>query len=386
MCITSGEHGAKAACIFDAVDEKFTDDSMPWLNSVSLSVDNTNAMIGRHNSVASRCIDKNPNIFISGCPCHLAHIAATEANDAFSDAVGINVEDILIGIYYWFDKSSKRKGKLAEYFDFCDQDYQQVLKHVSTRWLSLERCIDRALKKLPSLKSYFLSENFADGRFVRLKNAFSCPILEPVLLFHSVFIQLFTHFNKLLQRSQSTIHILHSEIVTLAKKIASCIVKPQCIKDNEIFDLDLEDEDIFKPPQSIFLGGMTKRTLDKLLNEGDILDAVYLKSFTAAKGYFTESLRYILEKFPVQNELVMNAIWINTPDRIQVMWENVQYFYDRYDSLFGGIPIDKLFEEFSDYQTLSDDEIDAAAWQAAKVVEEVEDDGTEVFHYRIDVL
>ena len=138
MCITSGEHGATASCIFNAVDEKFAEDSMPWLNSVSLSVDNTNSMIGRHNSVASRCMGKNSDIFISGCPCHLAHIAATKANHAFSDDVGLNVEDILIDLYYWFDKSSKRKGKLSEYFDFCDQDYQQVLKHVSIRWLSLE--------------------------------------------------------------------------------------------------------------------------------------------------------------------------------------------------------------------------------------------------------
>ena len=163
MCITSGEHGATASYIFNAVDEKFTEDSMPWLNSLSLSVDNTNSMIGRHNSVASRCIGKNPDTFISGCPCHLAHIAATEANDVFSDDISLNVEDILVDLYYWFDKSSKRKGKLSEYFDFCDQDYQQVLKHVSTRWLLLERCIDRALKKLPSLRSYFLSESFSDA-------------------------------------------------------------------------------------------------------------------------------------------------------------------------------------------------------------------------------
>ncbi len=221
---------------------------------------------------------------------------------------------------------------------------------------------------------------------MRLKNAFSNPILEPVLLFHSASIQLFTHFNKLLQRSEPTIHILHSEIVALAKKIATRIIKPQCIKDIDIYNLDLEDEDIFKPPQSIFLGGMTKHALDKLLKEGDISDAIYLRFFTAAKGYFTESLRYILNKFPVQNELIMNAVWVNIPDRIEVKWESAQYFYDRYESLFDGIPIDKLFEEFSDYQTLSDDDIGTEAWQAAKVLEEVEDDGTEVFHYRVDVL
>ena len=123
----------------------------------------------------------NPSIFIAGCPCHLAHLVASEANDAFTELSGINIENIMIDLFYWFAKSSKRKGKLSEYFEFCDQEYQKVLKHISVRWLSLERCVDRVLKKLPSLKSYFQSEHFADERFQRLDNAFSNPLFETVL-------------------------------------------------------------------------------------------------------------------------------------------------------------------------------------------------------------
>ena len=219
MCTTSGEDCGKAAAIFDVLDEKFQNDSMPWHNAVSLSVDNTNTMIGCNNSIASRCKNENPDIFISGCACHLAHIAATEANDAFTDVLGINIEDVLIDLFYWFDKSSKRKGKLSEYFEFCDQDYQNVLKHVSTRWLSLERCVERALKKFPSLKAYFLSESFPDQRFKRLEVAFSNPILEPVLLFHQASMQLFTEFNKLLQRSEPTIHVLRGAMFVWLKRL-----------------------------------------------------------------------------------------------------------------------------------------------------------------------
>ena len=59
----------------------------------------------------------------------------------FTSTVGMNVEDILIDTYYWFDKISKQKGEFAEYCDFCDQEYQQVLKHVSTRWnFPLKQC------------------------------------------------------------------------------------------------------------------------------------------------------------------------------------------------------------------------------------------------------
>ena len=138
MCTTSGEDCGKAAATFDVLDEKFQNDSMPWHNAVSLSVDNTNAMIGCNNSIASHCKNENPYIFNSGCACHLAHIAATEANNAFTDVLGINIKDVLINIFYWFDKSLKRKEKLSEYFEFCNQDYQKVLKsmclHIDFLW------------------------------------------------------------------------------------------------------------------------------------------------------------------------------------------------------------------------------------------------------------
>ena len=141
MCTTSGEDCGKAAVFVNAMHEKFQNDSVPWMNAVSLSVDNTNSMIGRNNSIAPRCKARNPNIFVAGCLCHLADIAATEGN-------GLNVENVLIDLYYWFDKSSKQKGKLLEYFEFCDQEYQNILKHVFTHWLSLEHCIERALKEI----------------------------------------------------------------------------------------------------------------------------------------------------------------------------------------------------------------------------------------------
>ena len=49
--------------------------------------------------------------------------------------------------------------------EFCDTEYAKILKHTSTRWLSLERCVEQTLKKYAGLRSYFLSEEFSDARF-----------------------------------------------------------------------------------------------------------------------------------------------------------------------------------------------------------------------------
>ena len=157
VCLTGGEDGAKK--IFEALENKFTKNDLHWSNCISLSVNNCSTAIWVRNSVVSRILNKNPNVYISGFPCHLAHIAASHANDAFSNLIRLNIENVCIDYFYWLDKSSKRKGKLMEYFQFCDQEYQSVLKHIYIRWLSLERCIGRILNKYSSLNSYFLSQH-----------------------------------------------------------------------------------------------------------------------------------------------------------------------------------------------------------------------------------
>ena len=63
-----------------------------------------------------------------------------------------------MALFYWFDKSSKWNCNLKEYYDFCDQEYQEVIKYISIPRLSIERCINRELKKYTGLRSYFLGD------------------------------------------------------------------------------------------------------------------------------------------------------------------------------------------------------------------------------------
>ena len=115
MCMTSGRDTSKAVELFEVVHSTFEQNNIPWSHAVGLNVDNTNSTIGEHNSVASRCRVQNEEIYICRCPCHLANIAASNAHDAFPEVLRIDAESILIDVFFWFDKSTKRKGVLAEY-------------------------------------------------------------------------------------------------------------------------------------------------------------------------------------------------------------------------------------------------------------------------------
>ena len=58
MCVTSGTDASTAEGIFTAAGKVFAKSQNLWENCVSLSVDNTNTMIGKNYSIASRLLER----------------------------------------------------------------------------------------------------------------------------------------------------------------------------------------------------------------------------------------------------------------------------------------------------------------------------------------
>ena len=52
-------------------------------------------------------------------------------------------------------KEWKKKFELEGFCSFCDQVYPKIIKHVSTRWLSLKTPVTRTLQLYQPLQSYF---------------------------------------------------------------------------------------------------------------------------------------------------------------------------------------------------------------------------------------
>ena len=100
-----------------------------------------------------------------------------------------------IDLFYWCVKSSKHKNILSDYYTFCDVRYRDIVKHVSTRWLSLRIAVERTIKFYDSLWSYFLSEAAHQARFKRLASLFENPITEVYIYFHHSALQVFTEFS-----------------------------------------------------------------------------------------------------------------------------------------------------------------------------------------------
>jgi len=128
--------------------------------------------MGIRNALRSRILLKHPQIYISGCTCHILHNTSSKVAMAFSDITGFDVEDLAIDVACWLDKSTKQKAELQEFCAFCDTTFKEIVSHVSTRWLSLEKAINRILELYDSLVRNFNSTSEPQARFKQLNKDF----------------------------------------------------------------------------------------------------------------------------------------------------------------------------------------------------------------------
>ena len=296
MNLLEGTDASTAACMFDSVNNQFEENGISWDHCMAIGLDNTNANIGQRNSIKSRAREKNPEIIIAGCPCHILHNASCKGSIAFSKCTGFDITDHCVDLYHWFDKSSKRKNILKEYYDFCDIEYGEIIKLVSTRWLCLEMCVNRELKKFEGLQSFFKSEEYpGDKRFERLQDNFNDKMLEVYLLFYHAVLPCFTNFNKLLQKEEPLIYTLHDAQQRFMNKLASRFVKPEVIQihkeENISFSslpLSFSDQ---KDDINLGIGFLTRQQIQKLLNEGDITEAQVDVFYDGVRQFFCHHIQ-----------------------------------------------------------------------------------------------
>ncbi|CAK1597427.1 unnamed protein product [Parnassius mnemosyne] len=86
-----------------------------------------------------------------GCPAHMLHNAIRHA----TDLLDIDVESLVMKIFNHFSVYTIRTEKLKELCSYVDINYEKLLYHSKTRWLSLFPAIERILKLYEPLKEYF---------------------------------------------------------------------------------------------------------------------------------------------------------------------------------------------------------------------------------------
>ena len=81
---------------------------VPWFNCLAIGCDNAAVMTGHTKGVYGRMKEVQPNLHLAGCPCHLIHRAAQKG----ASELPFSIDEILVDLYYYLDKSSKRLAEL----------------------------------------------------------------------------------------------------------------------------------------------------------------------------------------------------------------------------------------------------------------------------------
>ena len=92
--------------LFNNIISILRESRVDWENCVAVWLDNTAVNAGKQNSVMTRVLAKNKNLFITGFPCHIIHNTANIAAEWFSEVSRFDVKGFLVDLFHWFDKSS----------------------------------------------------------------------------------------------------------------------------------------------------------------------------------------------------------------------------------------------------------------------------------------
>ena len=104
-----------AETLFNKIDSILRENRVDWENCVAVGLDNTAVNVGKKNSIMTRVLAKNKNIFINGCPCHIIDNTANKAAERFSEVSGFDAEDFLLTCFTGSIKAPKER--LLQIFD-----------------------------------------------------------------------------------------------------------------------------------------------------------------------------------------------------------------------------------------------------------------------------
>lgn len=360
--------------IFSVIDKEFISLGISWDNCIAFSSDNANTMIGVNKGVFSFCNTKNPSMILQGCSCHLIHLAAQKA----SSQLCVNIEQFLVQIFYFLEKSSKRLNTLKVYQELCGTKSHKILKCVSTRWLSLLECVQRILEQWDPLKLLFCEPDSqlhaTTTQFQNIKSLMLNPLTKLFCLFLESTLPIFNAVNVFLQQEAPVIHKLRRKLEDLLKDLLVRFVKPSALQlgSTSVTDVNFKKRKHQKDDADLVVGSKCRSQLKDCTNKVDVQ-----KFYSSVRDFYVTACSYILNKFPLNDEFLQHVEICDISRRTSVSFSSVQYFIERFPQIISVSELDVLEQEFALYQCegfpvdiISEARMDVSWWKISNVKNE----------------
>eukprot|EP00795_Rhopilema_esculentum_P010107 gene10107-18765_t len=269
----------------------------------------------------------------------------------------------------WTKLSPNRQKSLMEFQKFVEVDVHKILKPCQTRWLLVVTCVKRILGQWPALELFFVAE-VAEANSPQAERVLQLPDapLWPQVFKGAANV---TDNGSEDSESENEFNENNNEQKNQEDEQPQFrypfieLLSPESTKG------DLGIFIIFMAflPSSLWLSVRVKRLLlyDQLVSyEGKLLKRAVITAFAADLPSTTV--------LPWDPRFLKKAHDLTVGQEILTLTE---LFCDiltmLYPNLMSAISADELYEEFTDYQTLNDNDFEARAWEEARVSEGVID-------------
>ena len=295
--------------IFRALKESLEKNGLSFAKAVSFMSDTVNVMKGCRSGVQKLIRDEMPYLYDVGCICHIADLA-------IKAGVTSDIDQLFVDIFYYFYHSSKRSQEFADLWrSLFTTEAQAILKHCSTRWLSLLRCVNRFLDQYEGLKSYFLSCDEQSAKVISITQRLENPLTKPILYFLAHVLPSMDRFNRTFQKStENTTCEVYDEMCRLVRLYASNILKKEEIlevgDDMKRLKLDASSQ---VTDEHLGIGDDTWVSVAELEQEHDTKPF-----FSAVRTFYLETIKKMVKKFPFGDTL-MKKLSILDPNKLPLL-------------------------------------------------------------------
>ena len=333
--------------ICQLITTEFEIHNIPPTNCLALGADNAPVMAGSKEGCYGNFLKSQPQAYFSGCVCHLIHIGARKG----ASCLPLDVGQLLIDLYYYLDKSSKRQHSFKKWQLLHELKEQKIIKHVNTRWLSIQKCLPRVIESWDALYSFFKEEEKnAKGSAEKsttghLKHVFQSKTSKAYCIFLLDALEPFMSINTMLQTEQPLIQCTKSLLLKFFRQILVRFVKPSALLYKSASDVDLDQACNIKDDKEILLGNASD-TVTQLKEEKK-------KEFlSSARKFYLTSAKYLKAKLPFQDELLQHAEVADPAKQLEAKFSSVAYFLRRFPCMLpeGASAVD-VEKEFLDYQS-----------------------------------
>ena len=296
---------ATAELLFEAIDRHFQgSDVLSYEALVGLGTDGANVMMGLHNSVMSRLRSKQPGLIAMHCNCHIAALIANSA----CKVLPAEVEELTTDVWYYFQKSPKRKREFEQFQCFVDTKPHKLLKACQTRWLSLEACVNRLIEQYDALLSYFRSTEDRLAVVRRVKLVLEKPTTKAYLLFLSFALPIINNFNKCMQQQAPIVHVLNQELDGFVRRLMLRFIQADLVlASSSVAEVCTDDTTHYLPLSEVHVGQKTSQYFEE--EEGMSTTDVNNVRKTIVTWWHAAA-KAALKRLPLVHPLLINLQWL----------------------------------------------------------------------------